>query len=217
MARLEGGIFSRPSGHNNGLVFGKGRTRDGKKTTVRELVKPSNPNTVAQQAQRSRFSAALQVVREMGRTIYAFDWNNAVDELPGFHSLMSRLIDATTDQGDLITPPADTTLGSRHFPEVFTAVAGTDEIEVTWSTETGDIGNATDIAKIVAIQAADMGPEYDREVIVDTDATRTDGSATLTATGVSTGDFIVGLWFEGTEIGIPSNQVYSTAKFVTIE
>lgn len=216
MARLAGGIFSSPSGHNNGLVFGKGRTRDGKKTTVRELVKPSNPNTMAQQAQRSRFSAALQVVKELGRPIYQFDWNNAVDELPGFHSLMSRIIDATEDQGAVITAPAATSLGSRHFPETFTASAGTDEIEVTWSTETGDIGDATDIAKIVAIQSEDSGPEFDRTVIVDTDATRTDGSATLPATGVSAGDFIVGLWFEGTGIGIPSGQVYSAAEFVTL-
>lgn len=216
MARLTGGIFSSPSGHNNGLVFGKGRTRDGKKTTVRELVKPSNPNTVAQQAQRSRFSAALQVVQELGRSIYQFDWNNAVNELPGFHSLMSRLIDATTDQGDVITPPEATSLGSRHFPDTFSASAGTDQIEVSWSVEVGDIGDPTDIAKIIAIQASDVGPEYDRSVIIDTSTTRTDGSASLSAPGVASGDFVIGLWFEGTSVGIPSGQVYSTAKFTTL-
>ena len=216
MARLEGGLFSSPSGHNNGLVFGKGRTRDGKKTTVRELVKPSDPRTNAQLAQRDRFSAALQIVRDIGRAIYQLDWNNSVGSLPGFHSLMSIITDALDMDGQTLSSPDSVTLGIRHFPDSFSASAGTDVIDVTWSTEVGEIGAATDTAKIIAVEVNGSGPDWNRAVILDTSATRDDGSASLPATGVATGDFVVGLYFTADEIGVPSEELRSSAEWVDI-
>lgn len=214
MARLEAGIFSSPSGHNNGLVFGKGRTRDGKKTTVRELVKPTNPRTNAQQAQRGRFSAALQIVQSIGRSIWQLDWNSAVQSLPGFHSLMSRFTDALSEIGDTLSAPESTTLGARHFPDTFTAAASTDQIDVTWSTELGDIGADNDQAVIIAVEVADTGPDWDRVVIIDESNTRVDGSATLSITGVSSGDYAVGLYFRGVESSVPSDEIRSAAEFL---
>lgn len=216
MARLEAGIFSSPSGHNNGLVFGKGRTRDGKKTTVRELVKPTNPRTNAQQEQRGRFSAALQIVKGIGRGIWQLDWNSAVESLPGFHSLMSRFTDALSVDGTSLSAPEDTTLGVRHFPDTFSAAAGTDQIDVTWSTEDGDIGAASDTAVVIAVATTGSGPDWDRDVIINETEDRAGGSVALTATGVASGDYVVGLYFRATGSSIPSDEIRSAAEFLVI-
>ena len=216
MAKLSGGIFSSPSGNNNGLVFGKGRTKDGKKTTVRELVKPSNPRTNAQQAQRARFTAALFAVRAIGRDIYQIDWNNGIGSLPGFHTLMSRLTDALSSDGTSLEAPEATPLGSRHFPNTFTAEVGTDQIDVSWSTENGDLGAADDDVVVIAIEASASSPDWEREVIIDESQTRTDGSATLTATGVAAGDFVVGMYLKSDEVGLPSGGVRSPAEWVEL-
>lgn len=214
MAKLTAGIFSEASGHNNGLVFGKARTRDGKKTTVRQLVKPSNPNTNAQQSQRGRFSAALQIVKSIGRSIYSIDWQNAVDNLPGFQSLMSIMTNALSDTGASLSAPASATLGSRHFPDTFAAAASTDQIDVTWSTELGEIGAADDDAVVIAVEVTDAGPDWDRIVILDQSAIRSEGSATISHTGVATGDFAVGLYFKSSTSGLPSDQIRSEANWL---
>lgn len=216
MARLEAGIFSSPSGHNNGLVFGKGRTRNGKKTTVRELVRPANPRTNAQTAQRNRFTAALQILQAIGRSIYRFDWNNAVGDLPGYHSFLSRLIDALSMNGSELSPVAETTLGARHFPETFTATAGTDEIEVSWSAELGEVGAANDEAVIIAVEADDQSGTFSRDVIVQETATREDEGTTIPATGVAAGDYIVMLYFRSAEPVQDQNDRRSAAVSLEI-
>lgn len=216
MSKLSGGLFSSPSGHNNGLVFGKGRTKDGKKTTVRELVKPSNPRTTAQTNQRNRFTAALQIVKSLGRAVYQIAWNSGVGDLPGFHSMQSRFTDALSNQGQSLSPPESTTLGVRHFPATFAAAAGTDVINVTWSTETGDVGASDDKAIVLAIEASDTGPDWDRITILDESATRTDGLVDIPSTGVAAGDYVVGLYFQGVGTSIPSGQEFSEANFLLI-
>lgn len=213
MARLEGGIFSQPSGNNHGLVFGKARTRGGKKTTVRELVKPSDPQTIAQIAQRSRLSAALLIVQGIGQSVYRFDWNNAVGSLPGFHSLMSRFTDALDETGEDLNPPAATTLGNRHFPEEFSVEIVEDDLVVTWSTETGEIGADDDGVVIIAVQADNPSPEASRTVEI-ANALREDGTATLAIEAVAPQDVVVGLYFKSTQTGIPSESKLSSARWM---
>src|SRR5699024_6215456 len=102
MARLTGGIFSTPSGSNNGLTFGKARTKDGKLVTVRRYSKPSNPNTAAQQSQRSRFSFALELVKQMHNALKTKGFNGAISNLPAFQGLMSYFLPLTgADTGEL--------------------------------------------------------------------------------------------------------------------
>lgn len=82
MSRLAGGLFSTPSGHNNGLIFGAARTPDGKKVTAREYVKPANPNTQAQQKQRTKFSYAVEVAKQMVPETVNDGWDRAVNNYP---------------------------------------------------------------------------------------------------------------------------------------
>lgn len=216
MGRLEGGIFSTISGNNNGLVFGKARTRDGKKTTVRQKVNPSNPRTTAQVNQRNRFTAALQIVQALGRSIWTIAWSNVIGGLPGFQALMSRFTDALSEEGTTLSAVAATTLGNLSFPSSFSASAGTDQINVSWNTTPGDPGDASDIATVIAVEATDAGPDFSRTVIVDQSAIRSDGSVALPSTGIAAGDFIVGLYFEDGTGLLPSEQKFSSAQWTTL-
>lgn len=216
MGRLEAGIFSTISGNNNGLVFGKARTRDGKKTTVRQKVNPSNPRTTAQVNQRNRFTAALQIVQALGRSVWTIAWSNVIGGLAGFQALMSRFTDALSEDGTTLLPPADTTLGTLNFPVIFSAVAGVDVMDITWSTGTGDTGDPSDIATVIAVEVTDAGPDFSRTVIIDQSAIRSDGSVALPLTGVAAGDFIIGLYFEDGTGLLPSAQKFSSAQWTTL-
>lgn len=216
MGRLEAGIFSTISGNNNGLVFGKARTRDGKKTTVRQKVNPANPRTEGQVNQRNRFTAALQIVQLLGRNIWAIAWSNVIGGLAGFQALMSRFTDALSADGTTLSAVAATTLGNLSFPSSFSASAGVDQIDVSWDITPGDPGDASDIATVIAVEVTDAGPDFFRTVIIDQSAIRSDGSVALPSAGVAAGDFIVGLYFEdGTGLE-PSVSKYSEARWLVI-
>lgn len=152
MAKLEGGIFSRPRGKTGGVVFGAARTRTGKVVTSRLLVAPSNPNTPAQQSQRSIFSNSLQIVRGLGAAIYQTDFNRAIAQLPGFQAMMSIFMNNMNDSF-LLDPPQETNLGTLHVPDTLSAAAGVDagQVSVTLSGENGANGAATDEVVILAI------------------------------------------------------------------
>jgi len=206
MSIQSGGLLGRPSGKIAGIVFGSARSRSGKVVTAREKVNPSNPNTAAQQAQRTAFQRCLDTVKDIGPTIYQEDWNRAVSQLPGFQSWMSLLL-TTIDNTFTFSAPSDVSLGNLHYPETVTIAGGTenDEIDVTWSTENGDNGTTADVVKVVAYSAATTSQGI--EAIIDTSATRTDGGSGVTLTvGTATGEYIVCVYLsgEGTADGLLS-------------
>lgn len=213
MSKLLGGLFSRPSGKASGLVFGSGRTKRGKQVTAREYVIPTDPKTNAQQEQRGKMPFSTAIIQAIGRDVYQFDWNRAINNLPGFQSLSSlfmRNIIHTT--GELETP-GETSLGARHFPDTFDAEDDGTDITVNWSTEIGDLGADEDITVVVAVATDPDTDSVERTVIVDESTTRTDGSVTLTGAGTSAGDAQVMLYFKAAESGIPANDRKSSAKW----
>lgn len=216
MARLQGGIFSRASGQTQGLVFGAARTARGKKVTVRELVIPANPRSPAQVLQRSRFEFSTAIVRGIGRAVWRFDWNRAVNDLPGFQSLQSIFTVAVQDATGVLATPPRTTLGSRHFPDTFAANAGVDQINVTWSTEVEGIADGTDVAQVIAVATNPDAGETTRPILLDASATRTAGAVSLPFTGVAAGDFQVALYFRSDDTGLRSNEIRSEARWVEL-
>lgn len=154
MSRLTGGIFSRPSGKTAGIVFGAGRTRTGKVVTARELVPPSNPNTAAQQSQRTKFSRDLFIVRALGSAIYQSDWNRSVGQLPGFQSMQSIFL-GVTDANGLLVAPANTNLGTLDPPaDLAVDDSGAQGFTVDW--DDTNVGNGTigDLVKFFAVPVA---------------------------------------------------------------
>lgn len=214
MARLSGGIFSRASGQTQGLVFGAARTNRGKKVTVRELVIPANPRTPAQVTQRSRFEFSTSIVRGIGSDIWTFDWNRAIGELPGFQSLQSIFTKAVQDDAGTLATPPRTTLGSRHFPDSFSASIATDTLTITWSSELEGIAAAADQANIIVVATSPDTGETTRLIIVDQSALRSDGSLAIPAQGNVAGELQVGLYFSSDQVGLRSNEVRSEARWV---
>lgn len=210
MAKLEGGIFSRPRGKTGGVVFGAARTRNGKVVTSRLLVAPSNPRTAAQVSQRNIFSNALFIVRTLGASIYQSDWNRAIAQLPGFQGMMSIFMNNMDDQF-ILTAPAETNLGVLHVPDQFSAGPGAagGEFDLTWSTEIAGQASAADTAVILAIDNGASGVGENRIVQVDTSAIRTDGAITIDM-GDAGSEPIFALYFRG-EVGAITEGLISNA------
>lgn len=213
MSKLLGGLFSRPSGKASGLVFGSGRTSRGKQVTAREYVIPTDPKTNAQQEQRGKMPFSTAIIQAIGRSIYQFDWNRAINNLPGFQSLSSLFMRNIAHTSGELSTPGETSLGARHFPDTFSAEDDTTDIDVSWSTENGDVGADDDIAVVVAVATDPESESVEREVIVDTSTTRTDGGVTLTGAGTAPGDMQVMLYFKAAGSGIPANDRKSSAKW----
>ncbi len=155
MSRINGGgIFGRPSGKTSGIVFGAARTRTGKVSTTRELVAPSNPNTSAQQTQRTKFSQDLFIVRGLGSAVYQVDWNRSIGQLPGFQSMQSIFLGVTSSAG-LLTAPANTNLGTLDPPNTLDIHdGGGGDITISWDDSNIGNGTANDLVKAFVIPAA---------------------------------------------------------------
>lgn len=213
MAKLDGGVFSRPRGKTGGLVFGAARTRQGKVATVRQLVPPSNPNTAAQQTQRSKFSEALEIVRQIGKSIYGSDWNRSISQLPGFQSMMSIFMNNMDDQF-IMSVPAETNLGSLYIPT--TIVDGAfpaNQVGITFDTGNGPNGTNQDENVCLAIAANPGASPSDREVKTAVGVNiREEGEAGVTDVAAAS-DFLIGFYLigAGTAEGLVSNAEWIIA------
>jgi hypothetical protein len=198
MAIITGGLHGRPAGNVAGVVYGAARTRVGKAVTARELVYPSNPQTAAQMLQRHIFMESLSATRNLGAGCWQDNWNRAIGQLPGFHSMMSILLN-NTDSSEQFSAPADTPLGDLHYPDTVTITTGTGAsgtIDVDYSTETGDNGTNADELALVLIGVDAVGTYARRGVYNEGGATRTDG-ALVPGYGVADTDIICGVYFIG--------------------
>jgi hypothetical protein len=207
MAKLDGGVFSRPRGKTGGLVFGAARTRQGKVATVRQLVPPSNPNTAAQQTQRTKFKEALEIVRQIGKSIYGSDWNRAISQLPGFQSMMSIFMNNMDDQY-VLTLPAETNLGSLFTPGLGNFVANTATSVIVEGAGLGTGPNGTLADKMVAILiATNPGPSASERVVgVGSGAERSTQEQNVELSD-GTVEFLGALYYQGagTAAGLVSN------------
>lgn len=186
MARLEGGIFSRPRGKTGGLVFGAARTREGKVVTSRLLVNPSNPNTTEQQTQRNKFKESLAIVRAIGASIYQDDFNRSISQLPGFQSMMSIFMNAMDSSYDL-SEPSTVNLGNLSIEDdTFNfGSSGGGILSATYGPDNGDNGTSADVVVLTGIDVSKGATPNARKVFSDVSYTRADE-------GSSVGGFTVG-------------------------
>lgn len=216
MSKLLGGLFSRPSGKASGLVFGAGRTRNGKRVTAREYVIPSDPRTTAQQQQRGKMPFSTAIIQDIGRVIYQNDWNRAVKDLPGFQSLSNRFMTVIDSEGNFTEAPRNTSLGVLHTPVTRSASLAGATVTITFSDELGDLGSATDQVRGFAFDsnAPSEGVQRPVAISVDPDDTREDGTLTITLPEAPVGDVIACFWLYSDEVGIPASHRRSEAVFL---
>ena len=197
MAKLDGGLLGRVTGKIGGIVFSSARGPAGKLNTARSYVRPANPNTTDQQTQRGFFSAAVEIVRRIGSSIYTNDWNRASGQNAGFQSLVSVILGAKTGSTNF-TAPAEVNLGTLHAPATISLSAGSSsgEIDVEWSTELGDNGtNADDVVIICYPVNKDGAADATRD---EATQTRADGATGVTIDGLVAGEnHVIGVYLRG--------------------
>jgi hypothetical protein len=207
MAKLDGGVFSRPRGKTGGLVFGAARTRQGKVATVRQLVPPSNPNTAAQQTQRTKFKEALEIVRQIGKSIYGSDWNRAISQLPGFQSMMSIFMNNMDDQYNL-TLPAETNLGSLYTEGIDLLEQGaTSSVDLSMhNADGGPTGTPGDLIVGILIATAAGPSASERQVFAEVGSDRANATLPIPVDD-KTAEFLAGGYYrgQGTAAGLISN------------
>ena len=179
MSVLSGGIFSKPRGKMGGIVFGSARTRQGKLVTSRLLVSPSNPNSTAQQTQRSKFSSALDIVRRLGASIYQGDFNRSIGQLPGFQSMQSIFMNQLADNGDLsLTTPIN--LGTLEpLADLAVDKADVDQIVVEWEPSVSGNGTASDLVKILVVAKTSANRAFAGNITKSVTVLRSAAAATV--------------------------------------
>jgi len=199
MAKVQGGILGNVAGSIGAVTFGQARSSSGKVNTARQKTTPTNPNTAGQQAQRNWFTFIIAATRLLSSDLWRDDFDRAIGQLPGFQSFMRIMLKAGNID-EYFTPPADTPLGLVHLPNTLTAAAGgaSGEIDVTWSLETGEIGDLDD--KIVIFAIAN-GADYTTITAKDIATTsRASGATGVTLSGLDAGEeYLIGAYFRGGE------------------
>jgi hypothetical protein len=96
MGVIQNGILGGFSGKVGPVVGGKWKDID----YMRSYVIPSNPNTVGQQAVRTKFSALVAIARQLLDTLLQIYWDPFHSDMSGYNAWMSKnyaLLDGSND------------------------------------------------------------------------------------------------------------------------
>lgn len=197
-AVVRGGLHGRPRGTVAGIVYGAARSREGKVVTAREYVIPGATDDEDVLNQRIVFKSMVMTCQYLAAECWKVDFDRAVGQLPGFHSLMSVLLKNTPHATGILAAPPATPLGNLYAP-TFTVIphASTPgSITITWGAEHGINGTDADpfVAFIVNSDQSAIGHRY--AVYKGEIATRVDGTIDI-ATGASATDWCCCCYFHG--------------------
>lgn len=201
MAILTGGLHGRVKGMIGGLIYSSARSREGKIVTVREWVMPGEITDSDVLKQRLIFKCTLHAVRYLGESLWQADFNRAIGQLPGFHSMMSIILKSTDRDTREFSEPPDTPLGSLYAPIVTFTTHGTTggSIIATWPGALGPNGTDADVLNFFGVEV--IGSEEGGRGAVDWAATAIRSDLTVDIpTGSSTTDWIAGVYFQGAGI-----------------
>jgi hypothetical protein len=140
MAKIFTGILGPASGKVAGVVGGRWKTQN----YVRGYVIPSNPNTAAQQTQRTKFQKCVAFATFLVGPVFNVYSDKFLKSLSGFNFFVSHNVAHFT------TPPAYQSLlvteGKLYTPVITTVTNNTVNswVEIKWSTAVGNNGSATD-------------------------------------------------------------------------
>lgn len=149
MAILKNGILGGISGKVSGVVGSNWRGLD----VIRGYAKPSNPNTAAQQTQRSKFSVTVAFAKNILSSVINVYWLGKNAFMSPYNSFMKVNI-SLSDAINGITSSNKITSGSLEGASIISANYSGSEITPTWLPNCYGNGLATDSALIVV---------YDRE------------------------------------------------------
>lgn len=189
MSKLTGGLFSRPSGKNSGLVFASARTSRGKQATARGYTIPSQPNSPGQLLTKQKMAGVAFVYNQLPEQMRLHDLKNFPGAVSGYVALSKMFMPIVN------YPPVNqlqrriVDLGSLHLPRAANAYREPFENEFTprWSTELEGNASPDDTISFfdVSWSSAIMTPS-DLVTVAGIDvATRSDGGVDLPVTGLN--------------------------------
>lgn len=167
MGKILNGILGGVSGKVAGVVGANWKGID----YLKGYSIPANPNTAAQQAQRSKMRFAIQTaVLILSAVIHNF-WDPFVTKMSGYNDYIKSNLNSLTaadDWANLITGK-----GNLEAPQSLTAAYNSVDhtVGLGWPTSTSGNGAGTDSAMIVIFDSAN------NVVFTDDSKTRADGSA----------------------------------------
>lgn len=175
MAKLEGGILGTVRGKVSGVVAATWKN----KNYVRQHVKPANPNSAAQQAQRALFGNCVTVAKlVLGQVINPF-WDPFQKSQSGFNAFIKTNIDACDYPRPTTT--VKLTTGKLYFEQGITPTYSGNVITSKWSTNVGTNGLATDKVFLVVYEVDPTDQEI-IQVAFSASAARSAGATGVTAT-----------------------------------
>lgn len=156
----------------------------------------ANPNTPAQQEERSKFKAISQFASLfLGQVIQPL-WNKLAEQMSGYNLFVRDNINAATIMGGIVYSDIMLTKGTVGVVDALQVaqVGSTADIEIDWSDNSGTAGAMpTDIFCVATVVVGTSDVFVDRA----TGATRADGNYTTTVpVYVPTDNVVVYVWFE---------------------
>lgn len=180
MGIIQSGILSKVSGKVAGVVGGSWKN----KAYLRAYVKPANPNTVAQQAQRSAFAQCVEFAQPLlGQVIQPFR-DPFVKNMSGFNSFIKMNIDEFPD-------PVNWTVmklawGTLSWVSLLTGTYSGSDVSVTWAPNNGNNGLDDDSVFLVVRDKSTKRVYFAAEAYTRVTAAGTvDCGAGLTATNLT--------------------------------
>ena len=169
-AIAEGGVLGTTRGKVGNVVFSTWKGIN----TVRAKVDPANPQTQAQQENRTDFGNLAKVGSDLNLPLLQPYWDWVEDKESGFNTFVKENMPG---QGGNLTP-VGITVTPGDMPELkgVDAVAGpgSDDVEVQWSAPNADYDHTNIV--VVAIESS-----YDGALIDNTNAVPSDESVVIDA------------------------------------
>lgn len=143
MGIIQSGILSKVSGKVAGVVGGSWKN----KAYLRAWVKPANPNTVAQQAQRTKFAQCVAFAKPLlGQVIQEY-WDPFQKTMSGFNAFVKENIDVFPDPE--VWNTIKLSVGPlSHALSTLASYSGTD-VTITFTANKGN--NGLDSDKVFAV------------------------------------------------------------------
>ncbi len=191
MGIIQSGILSKVSGKVAGVVGGSWKD----KAYLRAYVKPANPNTAAQQTQRTKFADCVDFAKPLVGQVFNAYTDRFQKSMSGFNFFIKRNIDifdgTPVYQDIVVTEGPLSNIGS------ISATYNTPNVDITWSKNLGNNGKDDDATYGFVLDTSSgivyfFTAETDRSVETDT---------VILVAGLTAADLRVWIWnaqYQGT-------------------
>lgn len=190
---LAGVMLNGPYGNYTGKVGGTIAAMWKGINYLKAYVVPANPNSVGQQAQRTKFKAVVLLAQSLIPTLITTFWNPFAVGMSGFNAFVKNIFPAVSSVG-LIQVACQVVKGTLESTPILTATynTGTGGIEVTWQGDTTGNGLPNDDLNCLILDKTTNAIIH----YATGDAARSEESyATTIATGKTVGNLLCFAWF----------------------